>query len=367
MKIGIYGGSFNPIHKGHIALAKFAIENLQLDKLFLVPANKSPDKKEVEYAPSKDRINIINLVLEDKMILSEFEIKRGGVSYTKDTINYFKSKFPNDELYFFIGTDNINGLNKWEGIDLMAKQVRFVAFQRGKEFSKINVKKYNVLLLNNPIYKYSSTDYKNGNLDMVEPQVQEYIGENFLYFEEIAKAWLFDKNTPKGELDRFLHLKWTAEFAAELAKLNNYRIKYAYQAGMAHDITKKWSVEKSYNFLSKYGYDKNNLKEYELHQTTAYYWLKDVYKYKNEEVLNAIRKHTTLDFELTLLDKILYVADKISKGRAWSGIEKYRKLSLNNLEEGFAAIVTKCADYESKERGVVFSQKQKEIYKKWGK
>ncbi|CRH45824.1 putative nicotinate-nucleotide adenylyltransferase [Mycoplasmopsis arginini] len=89
----------------------------------------------------------------------------------------------------------------------MAKQVRFVAFQRGKEFSKINVKKYNVLLLNNPIYKYSSTDYKNGNLDMVEPQVQEYIGENFLYFEEIAKAWLFDKNTPKGELDRFLHLK----------------------------------------------------------------------------------------------------------------------------------------------------------------
>ncbi|ENY53766.1 putative nicotinate-nucleotide adenylyltransferase [Metamycoplasma alkalescens 14918] len=365
MRIAIYGGSFNPIHKGHIELAKYAINDLFLDKLFFVPANKNPFKKSRNYVDNQHRINMLKLVLEDKMFISEFETKRKGNSYTIDTVNHFKNKFPNDELFLLIGTDNIPSLNKWKNINEIAKKVKIIAFKRGNQYSKINVRKYNVKILNNPIWNYSSTNYKKGNLFEVEELVQEYIGKNFLYIDEIAKNFLFDIKDKKKQF-RYFHLKWTAEFASELAKKHNYKIKNAYQAGLIHDITKNWSEEKSYAFLEKYGYNKNNLPVYKLHQTTAYYWLRDVYKYDNEEVLDAIKKHTSLDLELSSLDKILYVADKISKGRKWKGIEKIRKLSFEDLDKAFAYIVSRSEDYESNVRGHSFSPEQKEIYKKWG-
>lgn len=366
MKIGIYGGSFNPIHKGHIELAKFAINNLNLDKLFFVPANKNPFKKQNDYISNEHRINMIKLVLEDKMFLSEFETNRKGNSYTIDTVNYFKQKFPNDEIYLLIGSDNIPTINKWKDIDEIVKKVKIVSFNRGNKFSKINAKKYNISILKNPIYKFSSTDYKKGNLNNVVESVQEYIGDNFLYFDDLAKNMIFDPKDKERQF-RYFHLKWTAEFAVKLAEKYNLKIKEAYQSGMAHDITKMWTKEEAFSFLKKYGFNEDNLPTYKLHQTTAYFWLKDIYKYKNENVLNAILKHTSLDIELTLLDKILYVADKISKGRKWEGIEKIRELSFQNFDKAFSFIVSRSAEYESKIRGHVFNDDQIKIYEKWGK
>ncbi|MBN4089406.1 nicotinate-nucleotide adenylyltransferase [Mycoplasma enhydrae] len=365
MKIGIYGGSFNPVHKGHIQLAQYGIKHLNLDKLFFVPANVNPFKKVNNYVNNQHRINMINLVLEDKMFLSDFEVRRGGTSYTIDTIKYFKQKYPNDELFLFIGTDNIPSLNKWKNIEEISELSQIVAFNRNNKFSKINVKKYKVQILNNPVWNYSSTQYRNGQLDIVNEKVQEYIGTNFLYFEDIAKGLLFDIKDKEKQF-RYFHLAWTGEFAAKLAQHLKCSIKNAYQAGYAHDITKNWTEDASYKFLEQYGYTKENLENYKLHQTTAYYWLRDIYKYNNDEVLNAIKKHTSLDLDLTLLDKILYVADKISKGRRWEGIEKIRNLCFEDFDKAFKYIVTRCAEYESEVRGCVFSEHQKMIYKKWG-
>jgi nicotinate-nucleotide adenylyltransferase len=112
MKIGIYGGAFNPIHKGHIKIAKHVIEFLALDKLIFVPSFKGPFKKNIELVSGEDRINMIELVLEDKMEVSPFEINRKGVSYTIDTIKYFKNKYKEDELFLIIGSDNLAKLNK---------------------------------------------------------------------------------------------------------------------------------------------------------------------------------------------------------------------------------------------------------------
>ena len=95
MKIGIYGGAFNPIHKGHIKIAKHVIDFLGLEKLIFVPSYKGPFKKNIELASGQDRMNMIELVLENKMEVSAFEINRKGVSYTIDTIKYFKNKYHN--------------------------------------------------------------------------------------------------------------------------------------------------------------------------------------------------------------------------------------------------------------------------------
>ena len=112
MKIGIYGGAFNPIHKGHIKIAEYAINFLDLDKLIFVPSFKGPFKKNIDLISGEERIKMIELVLQDKMIISAFEVNRKGVSYTIDTIKYFKNKYKNDELFFILGSDNLTKLNK---------------------------------------------------------------------------------------------------------------------------------------------------------------------------------------------------------------------------------------------------------------
>ncbi|BDX52774.1 nicotinate-nucleotide adenylyltransferase [Metamycoplasma equirhinis] len=357
MKIGIFGGSFNPIHKGHILIASDALQLLNLDQIIFVPTNCNPFKKKSDYVDNKHRIEMIKLVLKNKMSLSEFETNQKGTSYTINTIQFFKNKFPEDELYLLVGSDNVNKLNKWKDIDLISKLAKICIFNRNNKFSKINIKKYNCILLNNEFHDFSSTKYRLGNLNQVEPEVQKYIAKNFLYFSDIAKNWL----SP----ERYKHLRFTAEFAAALAKNNNFSVKAAYQAGFMHDITKEWSQEKCYSFLKKFGFNKNNLEPHKLHQNTAYYWLKNNYMFEDEEILHAIKIHTTLDFELSVLDKILYVSDKLCEGRKWKGVQKSRKLALINLNEGLKEAITKCGIEFNNQKGITLSDQQKKIYKKW--
>ncbi|TPR54358.1 nicotinate-nucleotide adenylyltransferase [Metamycoplasma neophronis] len=359
MKIAIFGGSFNPVHKGHIMIAKDAINMLNLDKLYFVPANKNPFKKVSDYVSNEHRIEMLKMVLENKMEVSDFETKRGGNSYTIDTVKYFKNKFPNDELFLLIGSDNVTKLNKWKDIDEIASLVKIVVFNRNNKYSKINLKKYNCLKLKNEFHDFSSSQYRSGNLSMVEENVQEYIGKNFLYFEDIAKSFL--------SIERFKHLRFTAEFAAELAKNNSMSIKKAYQAGYMHDITKEWSEQKAYSFLKKYGLNEQNLLPYQLHQTTAYYWLKDKYKYPDLEVLEAIKIHTSMALEMTELAKILFIADKICQGRTWKGVQNMRKIALENLNEGLKIVTQVCALDWNIEKGIIFTDEQEKIYKKWAK
>ena len=140
MKICLFGGSFNPIHKGHIKIAKEAIKQLDLDELIFIPCQKNPFKKDINYASGEDRKKMIELVLEDKMSISDFEIKRQGISYTIDTVKYFKNKYPNDELYLLIGSDNLLKLSKWKDIDEISNLIQIVVFKREKEINKTNIK-----------------------------------------------------------------------------------------------------------------------------------------------------------------------------------------------------------------------------------
>jgi len=103
---------------------------------------------------------------------------------------------------------------------------------------------------------------------------------------------------------------------------------------------------------------------YQLHQNTAYYFLLDLYKYPHKNVLNAIKIHTSLDNDLTLLDKILFVADKICEGRKFKGVQGIRKLIFQNFDEGFAKVVKICAIDYNLNKNVIFTKEQEKIYRK---
>lgn len=138
MKIGIYGGSFNPIHYGHLNVARTAMKELELDRLIVIPANVSPFK--VDEAGGEvlwDRLELVKAAFADdpRVTVDERELKRGGVSYTIDTVRELAAENPGAELYYLIGEDSEEGLPRWKEIDELKKLVTFKVFPRTKESS----------------------------------------------------------------------------------------------------------------------------------------------------------------------------------------------------------------------------------------
>lgn len=125
MRIGIFGGAFNPVHKGHINLAKSYLESLSLDKLLIIPTAVPPHKTAAELADEADRMNMLLLAFEDmvKVEVSDIEFQRKGKSYTFDTITQLRKNYENDELFLIIGEDQFLSFDKWYKYEEILSQV----------------------------------------------------------------------------------------------------------------------------------------------------------------------------------------------------------------------------------------------------
>jgi len=132
MKIGILGGTFNPIHIGHLILAEEAREKIGLDKIIFVPAYLPPHKDNSDIAKAADRFKMVKLATRGNkyFFASDSEIKRDGRSYTIDTIKEFKKLYPKDELFFIIGSDLLKYLDEWKDIGEIIKIIKFIAVTR---------------------------------------------------------------------------------------------------------------------------------------------------------------------------------------------------------------------------------------------
>jgi len=148
-RIGIYGGSFNPVHYGHLNVAKSAIAKLSLDKLIVIPANVSPFKiksstLQLQLSPTttsvyewSDHLNQIRVIFAavEKCEVDDRELKRGGVSYAIDTVREIAAENPGAEIFFIIGQDSVEGLPRWKDYEELKKLCTFVPFPRTKESS----------------------------------------------------------------------------------------------------------------------------------------------------------------------------------------------------------------------------------------
>ncbi len=132
MKIGILGGTFNPIHIGHLILAEEIREKLRLAKIIFVPARLPPHKKNKDIASARARFLMVRRAIRGNphFSVSNTEIKRLGLSYTIDTIREFKQKYPHDELYFITGSDLLNYLDEWKDLTTILSMVKFVVATR---------------------------------------------------------------------------------------------------------------------------------------------------------------------------------------------------------------------------------------------
>lgn len=134
-RIGLFGGSFNPVHLGHVLVAQAALEELRLSALFFIPAAQSPFKPEVQSAPGHERLRLLRLALagQTRCRVDDQEIARGGVSYSIDTVRSYASRFPRAELWCLIGSDHARLLPKWRAADELAALARFAMIPRPGE------------------------------------------------------------------------------------------------------------------------------------------------------------------------------------------------------------------------------------------
>lgn len=131
-RIGLFGGSFDPIHIGHLLVAQAALEELNLDRLFFVPAAQSPFKPDSRPMDASQRLRLIRLALagHPKYEVDLQEIRRGGVSYTIDTLQDFGGRFPHSEIYYLIGDDHAGKLPAWKDAPKLAERTRFAIIPR---------------------------------------------------------------------------------------------------------------------------------------------------------------------------------------------------------------------------------------------
>lgn len=138
MKIGFLGGSFDPVHFGHLIAAQDVYEQYRLDRLFLVPAAQAPLKPNDMQSTTDDRRQMLQAACEwdRRLEISDYELTKGGVSYTIDSARHFRAQFPRDELFWIIGGDQLPLLQKWKDIAELAKLVEFIFLERPRHPSK---------------------------------------------------------------------------------------------------------------------------------------------------------------------------------------------------------------------------------------
>lgn len=188
-RVGIYGGTFNPIHNAHLLVADQAGKALCLDRVLFMPDYQPPHVDHKGAIDAQDRVAMIKLAIADNSFfgLEMDEIERQGVSYTYDTMKRLKKKHPDTDYYFIIGGDMVDYLPKWHKIDELVKMVQFVGVRRPKAD---NFSKYPVIWVDVPQIDFSSTDIRKRVAAgrpiryMVPSAVQDYIEEHHLYYDK---------------------------------------------------------------------------------------------------------------------------------------------------------------------------------------
>lgn len=194
MKIGIFGGSFNPIHKRHEEIAKFLL-NGYVDKIIFVPTGCKYEYKN-NLIDNKYRLDMIKLVTDKNpnMMVSDYEMK-DYVVYTCDTLDYFSNLYPEDEIYFICGSDNLSYIDKWKNGEYLLKNYKFLVIERNTNLINellIQFLEYkdNIIVVNMDLSDLSSTYIRKNVLDKdivkyLDSEVYQYILDNQLYINEV--------------------------------------------------------------------------------------------------------------------------------------------------------------------------------------
>lgn len=337
-KIGILGGTFDPVHIEHVRLATESVKELGLDLLLVMPTFLPPHKSDFP-TDAIHRLNMLKLAFEpfDKIAVSDYEILKREKSYTYLTVEHFKSVYPEAELYFIVGGDMLTDFKTWKNPDRILNCCTLAVFDREDFYTDFESERdYFSKTFGRSFIKlayvgkhYSATKvrvYSALDLDIFDevPQgVGEYIKENRLY--NGGSACEFVKTVlPKK---RLIHTANVAVTALKKVKELGLDKEQVFNAAIYHDCAK---------YL-----DPANFKDFKvdpdmpkpvIHAFLGAHILENVLKIQDEEVIDAVRYHTTGKANMSTLSKLIFLADMLEEGRDYEGVEMLRQLYERNFD-----------------------------------
>ena len=352
-RIGIYGGTFNPVHVGHFRGAQYAREALKLDKVLMIPDKTSPHKQLPEgSASAQQRLEMVRLGARPAcgVEASDISLQRKGPSYTVDTVVQVRAMYPKAKLYLLLGDDMLPGFPDWREPGKILKDAALAVFCRdGQQVlqakEQIEAMGGEVILLENPVTNISSTQLRRMLVfrcasDFILPAVEAYIQAMGLY--DTAKNY---RHLPEDRLEqvvtgllkpnRVSHVLGCRDTAVELAKLYGANETDAARAALLHDITKALDGPLQLTLCRSYDtildeFSAKNPKT--LHALTGSLVAERIFG-ENRAVVDAIRCHTTGKADMDLLEKIIYVADYMEPNRDFPGVEKLRRLAYTDITQ----------------------------------
>ena len=355
-RIGIYGGTFNPPHIGHIQAAKQAVKTLQLDKLLLIPDRVAPHKEIPDNSPSPwQRLDMLRIAAgqDPALEVSDIELNREGPSYTCETVAQLKECYPQAELVVLMGTDMFLSFPSWRCPQKILAGAALAVAYRGDRQERQEVARMQrqlesqgakVYLLENQVTEISSTQLRRmlafGCADsFLSPGVGDYIRQNGLY--DTGADW---KNLPMEQLEqvvrrllkpnRVAHVLGCRDTAVELAQRWGADPVDAARAGLLHDITKALDGPLQLTLCQAYGKmldDFSRKYPKTLHAFTGSLVARRIFG-ENDAVVEAIACHTTGKADMNLLETILYVADYMEPNRDFPGVERLRQAAFQDIQ-----------------------------------
>lgn len=340
MKIGIFGGTFDPVHREHIALAKCAVEFLRLDKLIVMPAAIPPHKQNKKIASGESRLEMCRLAFtEEKEEVSDWELRQQDTSFSFYTRRYLHTVYPDDELFFLMGTDMFDCFDSWRNPQDIVKNVTLAVCLREKPLDYYRdkhddfIRKYGTDFVEFPFVgkKVSSTNLRTvaalgGDLTAwTSPAVANYIKERRLYESEVLiKALSLEKPSRRE------HSVRVAILAVEMAKKYGVSEEKALVASAMHDCAKNLSPDSPYlkGFVPP-----EDCPPPVLHQYQGAYVAEHTFEIYDPEILDAIRYHTSGRPCMRNLEKLVFLADMLESGRDYPGVDELREIFKRDLDE----------------------------------
>ena len=339
MKIVLFGGTFDPVHSEHVKLAKGALRELSPDKLIILPAFIPPHKAGAA-APAEDRLNMarIAFAFDERIEVSGYEMERGGNSYSYLTVGHFRSLYPDAEITFLIGGDSFFDFERWVHPEIIAAESRIAVVSRGEFTEKLMARNaeferthgYRAKILSFTGDATSSTFIRFAlmlGLNVNLPDgISEYIAKKGLY----RGGEMFDYISAHLKEKRLMHTAGVIECALSLNRQLGLDRNKVITACALHDVA-KYMHPSDFPSFKKTGEMPNSV----VHAFLGEHVAREVLGITDEDVLSAIRYHTTGRAAMTDLEKLVYTADLLERSRDYPGVDKLRKLTNENFEVGF--------------------------------
>lgn len=357
-KIGILGGTFNPIHKGHLALGQAAMEQYDLEEVWLMPSKLPPHKSHFAMLSEEHRLAMTALAAKEneKFRVSDFELKREGLTYTTDTLELLTKQYPDVKFYFIVGGDSLIKFKSWRRPERIlelatllgagragyeAEAVNEAAEGLRRQFPKAEVG--TVILPDHPISSNEIraafyTDEKERIKAFLPETVWEYLITNRLY-DKVTFADLDEEMQTILPRKRYLHSVAVAHLAAAYAVSLGYSPERALIAGILHDCAKAYSDEQLVADCDKYAISVTEVERrngFLLHGKLGAFYARTKYFITDEEILSAISYHTTGRPGMTDLEKIVFLADYLEPFRTQPtepALNEIRRIAFEDIDK----------------------------------